>query len=280
MAQPSLEKPLILKSSRGWSWPDFGELWTMRWLLIILTLRDIRVRYKQSAIGVVWALLQPLLTVAIFTLILGRIVKIPTQNVPYVLFCTVALLPWQYFQQAFTQGSASLVMLSGMLSKIYFPRLMAPIANVLTHLVDFSVTFILVLALMVWFKVAPGWPVMFLPFFMMLMVLFALSIALWLSILNALYRDVQYALPFMAQISLYLSPVLYPVNMVPEGYQWLYKLNPLVGIIEGFRWCLLSKLNITLDVGAVLISVLVILMCLAGGLVFFNSRVKTIVDRI
>ena len=252
----------------------------MRGLLMILTFRDIRVRYKQSVLGVLWALLQPLLTVAIFTLILGRIVKIPTENVPYVLFCVVALLPWQYFQQAFAQGSASLVMLSGMLSKIYFPRLMAPIANVLTYLVDFSVTFILVLVLMVWHKIPPGWPMMFLPFFIVLMVLFALGVALWLSILNALYRDVQYALPFMAQISLYLSPVLYPVAMVPEGYQWLYKVNPLVGIIEGFRWCFLSKLGVALDGEALITSIVVMALCLWGGLVFFNSQVKTIVDRI
>ena len=247
---------------------------------MILTLRDIRVRYKQSVLGVVWALLQPLLIVAIFTLILGRIVKIQTENVPYVLFCIVALLPMQYFQQAFTQGSASLVMLSGMLSKIYFPRLMAPIANVLTYLVDFSVTFILVLTLMVWYQISPGWPIVFMPFFVMLMVLFALGVALWLSILNALYRDVQYALPFLAQISLYLSPVLYPTSMVPDEYQWLYKLNPLVGIIDGFRWCFLSRLGVTLDGAALVTSLLVICICFGGGLVFFNSHVKTIVDRI
>jgi lipopolysaccharide transport system permease protein len=238
--------------------------------------RDIKVRYKQTAMGVAWAIFQPLLTMGIFTVIFGRFVKVPSEGLPYPIFAFAALLPWTFFSEAITRSSTSLVGDANLIRKVYFPRLIMPLASVTSPIVDFSFSFLVLLGMMAWFGIAPGWGMLALPIFLILALLTALSMGLWLSALNVRYRDVRYTVPFLTQLWMYASPVVYPLSLVPEKWHVVYGLNPMVGVIEGFRWALLGKESPDLRVMA--ISAAVVTLLLIGGLVFFRRMERTFAD--
>ncbi len=257
---------------------DIGlwELWKYRELLYFFTWRDVKVRYKQTAIGVGWAVLQPLVTMVIFTVIFGRFAKIPSDNLPYPIFSYTALLPWTYFAAALAKSGTSLVTDANLITKVYFPRLMMPLSAAVAPLVDFMLSFLILLAMMAWYGLTPTLYILTLPLFIALAWLTALAVGLWLSPVNVRYRDIGYTLPFLTQIWMYASPVVYPVSMVPERFRLLYSLNPMVGVIEGFRWALLGKQSP--DVSAIMVSTAVILVLVFGGIVFFRKMERTFAD--
>ena len=262
----------------GWQYPSFREVWAFRELLWILTIRDIMVRYKQTAIGIAWAVLQPLMTMVVFSVIFGRLAKLPSDGLPYPVFVMTALLPWQLFARALSQGSASMVTLGGMMGKIYFPRLIAPLSSVLAGVVDFLIAFVILLSLMAWYGVWPHWAVVLAPMFVLLALASALAVALWLSAINAQYRDVQQAMPFLTQIWMFVTPVIYPTSMIPEAWRWIYGLNPMVSVIEGFRWTLLGAAPP--DMLTLTLSCTSILVLTVGGLIYFGRFEKDFVDRL
>lgn len=257
----------------------FGDILRFRDLLFLLTWRDILVRYKQTVIGVVWALLRPVLTMVVFTIIFGKIAKLPTEGeAPYAILVFVALLPWQFFANGFTGCANSLVAGAGMLSKIYFPRLILPISSILTALVDFAISFVILAALMFYYGFMPSVNIVFLPLFILLTFFTVFSTGVLISALNVEYRDFKHIVPFIVQFGMYVSPVGFSSSIVPEKYQWLYNLNPLVGIIDGFRWCILG--TNTLNVQAITVSTLVTLVLLVVSLKIFRNLERTFADKI
>ncbi len=275
--KPEQQSPtIILKPSRGWLSVDFEELWRYRELIFFLTWRDIKVRYKQAVLGIAWAILQPFLTMLIFTVIFGILLKTPSQDLPYPLFALSALLPWQLFATALQRSSVSLVGNANLITKIYFPRLAIPLSSVVAALVDFGVSFIVLLIVMAYYQYWPTWNILWLPPIILLALLAALSVGLWLSALNVQYRDIQHMVPFIIQVWMYASPIVYPVETIPEGLgRWLYGLNPMVGVIQGFRWALLG--GDPPDV-TTLISVVMVLVLLISGLYYFRRMEKTFAD--
>jgi lipopolysaccharide transport system permease protein len=255
---------------------ELTTLWSYRELLYFLVWREIKVRYKQTILGVAWAVLQPLMTMAIFSVIFGLFVKVPSDDLPYPLFVLVGLLPWTYFAEALSRSSVSLVGDAQLIRKVYFPRLIMPLAAVVSPAVDFFPAFILLLGMMAWYGIAPTWGVFLLPGFLLLGLLTALAVSLWLSALNVRYRDVRHTIPFLSQCWLYASPVVYPVSVVPDGWRTLYGMNPMAGVIEGFRWALLGKA--LPDVGLMLASFIAVIMLLVGGLIFFHHMEQTFAD--
>jgi lipopolysaccharide transport system permease protein len=255
---------------------DLPAIWQYRELLYFLVWREVKVRYKQTVLGVAWAVLQPLMTMAIFTVIFGMFVNVPSDGLPYPLFALAALLPWTYFSEAMTRSSVSLVGDAQLIRKVYFPRLIMPLAAVVSPAVDFLLAFILLLAMMAWYGVSPTWGIIMLPGFLLLTLLTALAVGLWLSSLNVRYRDVRHTVPFLIQCWMYASPVAYPVSVVPEGWQVLYGLNPMAGVIEGFRWALLGKQSP--DVGIMMASVIAVIALLIGGVIFFKHMEQTFAD--
>jgi lipopolysaccharide transport system permease protein len=255
---------------------DLQAVWYYRELLYFLTWRDVKVRYKQTAIGAAWALIQPLMTMIIFTVIFGKFAKIPSDGFPYPVFAYTALLPWHFFSQAITRSGTSLVHSANLISKVYFPRLIVPIAAALGPLVDFAVAFVVLLGMMAWFRITPSWGILALPFFILLALLTALAVCLFLSALNVKYRDVGHTIPFLVQFWMYASPVAYPVSLVPEKWQLLYSLNPMVGVIEGFRWALLGKSS--LDFAVMAVSTIVVMILLFGGIIYFRQMERTFAD--
>lgn len=263
---------------RRWEALELWEVWAHRDLLRYLVWRDLKVRYKQTALGVMWAVVQPLAMVLIFTVVFGRLAQLPSEGVPYAVFTLSALLPWQLFSTAFTSAGNSIVGNAGLVTKVYFPRLIVPLAAVGTALVDFSVWLVLLAAMLVWYRVVPGPGVFALPFFCLLAVIAALGAGLWTAALNVRYRDVRYALPFLLQILLFASPVAYSMELVPEGlWRTVYGLNPLAGIIQGFRWALVGAsppglLIVPATAAAVLL--------LVSGLYYFRHSEDTFADLI
>lgn len=255
---------------------DLGAVWNKRELLFFLIWRDLKVRYAQAALGVGWAVLQPLLTVLIFSLIFGAFAKLPSDGLPYPVFAFAAVLPWTYFSEATRRGSFGLVGDSGLIQKVYFPRLIIPLSNVVTPLADFAVTFVVLLVLMAWYGILPGWQVVFAPVFVAMMFLLALGISLWLGPINVRYRDVAHTMPLLLQIWMYATPIVYPLSLVPERWKALYSLNPMVGIIEGFRWALLGRGSV--DLQALVSSAVVIVLLVVGGLVWFRRAERNFAD--
>jgi lipopolysaccharide transport system permease protein len=252
------------------------ELWDYRELLYFLVWRDVKVRYKQTAIGALWAVLQPLLTMLIFTVVFNKFAKMPSDGLPYPIFSYAALLPWTYFAKSLNQSTISVVGNANLITKVYFPRLLLPFSASLSGLIDFAVSFVFLLGMMLWYDIVPGWAVLTLPFFLILALLSALSVSLWLSVINVRYRDVGQAIPFLIQIWLFASPVAYPVSVVPEKWRLLYSLNPMAGVIEGFRWALLGKQ--TPDTVAIAISIAVVVALLVSGIAFFKRMQETFAD--
>jgi len=253
-----------------------GEVWAHRELIYFLVWRDLKVRYKQTVLGIAWGVLQPLVTVIIFTVIFGRLAGLPSEGVPYPVFALAALLPWQLFAAAVTGSSNSLVGSASLITKVYFPRLLIPAAAVVSTLADFVVSCLLLAALMVWYRIAPGTGVLLLPLFILQALVLALGIGLWASALNVQYRDVQYVLPFFLQVLLLVSPIAYSASLVPEGpWRALYALNPLVGVIQGFRWALTGA---AAPGASAWLSGLVTLALLVGGLFFFKRMEDRFAD--
>jgi lipopolysaccharide transport system permease protein len=272
----SADHTVVIRPSKGFSKLDLAALWQFRELFYFLVWRDVKIRYKQTVIGAAWAIVQPVMTMVIFTLIFGNFAKIPSDGLPYAVFSYTALLPWNYFAQAITRSGDSLVGDANLIKKVYFPRLIIPLAAVSSPLVDLCVSFLVLLAMLAWFGIAPGWGVLVLPLFLVLAFMTALAVGLWLSPLNARYRDIRYTIPFLIQFWMYASPVVYSVNMVPEKWRPLFSLNPLAGVIEGFRWALLGKGDPA--IGIILISACIVLMLLLGGMFFFKRMERYFAD--
>lgn len=253
-----------------------GEMWQYRELLYFLIWRDVKVRYKQTVIGATWAVIQPLATMVAFTVIFGKFARMPSDNLPYPVFAYTALLPWTYFSSALGRSSASLVNDANLIGKVYFPRLMMPCAAAVAPIVDFLPSFVVLLGLMAWYGMMFTPWVVVLPLFMFLAFITALSAGLWLGPVNVRYRDVAYTIPFLSQLWMYASPVVYPVSVVPEQWRLLYSLNPMAGVIEGFRWALLGKASPDFFVMAVSSAVVVVL--LFTGILFFRKMESTFAD--
>lgn len=265
-----------IQARSGWVSVNLSDLWQYRELLFFLAWRDIKVRYKQTALGAAWAVIQPLFTMLLFTLFFGRLAKVPSDGIPYPLFSYTALLPWQLFAYALTESSNSVVANERLITKVYFPRLIVPLASILAGLVDFAIAFVLVLGMMVWYRAVPTWAILTLPLFVLFTIVTALAVGLWLSALNVEYRDVRYTLTFIVQFWLIASPVAYSATLVPAKWRPLYGLNPMAGVIQGFRWALLGK---TPAPGAMLwVSVAVVLLVLVGGLYYYRRMEKTFAD--
>ena len=254
------------------------DLWHFRELFYILAWRDILVRYKQTVIGIAWAVIRPFVTVVVFTLVFNRIAKLQApEGVPYALFVSVAMMPWQFFASALSEASGSLLNNSGLISKVYFPRLIIPAGSVITSLVDFAITLVMLAVLMVWYQYAPDWRVLTLPLFILLAFAAALGSGLFLCALNVKYRDFRYVVPFIVQFGLYVSPVGFSSTKVPEHLRWLYDLNPMVGVIDGFRWACLRG-TVPLEMHTLASSVVVIAAMCAYGVWYFRKTEKTFAD--
>ena len=267
---------LILRPSKGFLRLDLSALWEYRELLYFLVWRDIKVRYKQTALGAAWAILQPVMTMIVFSIFFGRLAKVPSDGVPYPIFAYVALLPWQLFAFALSESSNSLVASQNLITKVYFPRLVIPISSVLAGLVDFAIAFVILLAMMLYYGIVPTAVMALLPLFLLLAVVTALAVGLWLSALNVKYRDVRYTIPFLTQFWMFATPVAYPASLVPEKWRALYGLNPMAGVVEGFRWALLGKSHTP---GPLLwVSVAAVVVLLIGGLRYFKKTESTFAD--
>jgi lipopolysaccharide transport system permease protein len=271
---------LVLQPTSGWVAINFRELWQFRDLLLILIERDVKLRYKQTALGLAWVVIQPLVAAGIFTVIFGLFAKIPSGGIPYPLLSLSGLVSWTFFSGALQRASGSLVSNSQLISKVYFPRLMIPLAHTLAVLVDFAVMLALLFVLTAFYRIWPTWRLVTLPLFVVLGTLTATGVSLWLSAMSVKYRDFMYALPFMIQVWMYASPVVYPASIVPERWRMLYALNPLVGFVEGFRWCTLgtSSLDSRTLLSMVGISAGVALALFIGGAYFFRRTERTFAD--
>lgn len=273
---PPADLPVMrIAPSHGWKVLDLREMWEYRELLYFLTWRDIRVRYKQTVLGAAWAIIQPFFTMVVFSLFFGRLAKVPSDGVPYPIFSYAALLPWNYFAYSLSQAGNSLVGSANLIRKVYFPRLVIPLASVLAGLVDFAVAFLVLLGMMVYFGVRPTAGALLLPGFLLLALVTALGVGLWLSALNVKYRDVRYVIPFLTQFWMFATPVAYPSSLLSEPWRTLYGLNPMVGVVEGFRWALLGTQPPSTMVG---VSVLVAVVLLVSGAFYFRRVEKTFAD--
>ena len=276
---PLRESPVlrITPPARWWVLP-FGELWEYRGLLYFFIWRDIKVRYKQTAIGIAWVVLQPLLTTGVFTLFFGRLAKLPSQGLPYPIFYFAALVPLTYFSGALQNATNIVVENQHVITKVYFPRLILPLSAVLSGLMDFAIGFFVLVGMTLGYKMRPGVAVLWLPVMLLLAIATALGVGLWSSALNALYRDVRYVMPFLIQFWLFASPVAYPTSLVPKPWRWLYGLNPMAGVIDGFRWALTGHGQ---PPGPLLLaSASAVLVTFLGGLFFFQRMEGTVADRV
>lgn len=272
-----LEIPVTrIRPSRGWVALGLGELWEYRELLWFLVWRDIKVRYKQTALGAGWAILQPIATMVVFSLFFGRLAGMPSDGLPYPIFSFAALVPWTFFSQGLAQSANSLVGSQNLITKVYFPRLSIPIATVLAGLVDFALAFLVLIVMMLAYGIFPGPEVLALPLLLLLALVTALGAGLWLSALNVQFRDVRYVVPFLTQLWLFLTPIAYPSSLLEEPWRTVYGLNPMAGVVEGFRWALLGTVR---PPGPMLAaSVLAALALLASGAFYFRRMEKTFAD--
>jgi len=255
----------------------WNDIWRFRELFVFLAWRDILVRYKQTAIGLAWSIIRPFLTMIVFTVIFGRIAKLPSEGVPYPILVYAAMLPWQFFSTSFSDASQSLLTNSNMLTKIYFPRLIIPASTVIVNLVDFLISFVILIGLMFWFHFTPPLTILLLPFFLILAFLTAMGAGLYTAALNVKYRDFKYIVPFVVQFGMYISPVGFSSNVVPDKWKLLYSLNPMVGVIDGFRWCILGGKS-HIDIRGMVLSMSVICLMLIFGIWYFRKTEKTFAD--
>jgi lipopolysaccharide transport system permease protein len=275
--EPSLpSKPLIvIEPSKSWVALNLRDLWHYRDLLYILTERDIKVRYKQTILGALWAIIQPLLTMLIFTLFFGRLAGMPSDGIPYPVFAYAGLLPWTFFSNAITNSGNSLVGNSNLITKVYFPRMIIPVASVGAGLVDFAIAFVLLIVLMIYYGIGLSINILMFPVLVVLTSLLAVGIGMWMSGLNVKYRDIRYALPFLIQLGMFATPIIYPSSMVPEKWRWLLFLNPLTGLIEGYRSSFFGK---PFDWLGLFISAVITLLFLVYSAYSFRKMEKTFAD--
>jgi lipopolysaccharide transport system permease protein len=264
-----------IRSQKGFFNLELGVVWQYRELLFFLAWRELKVRYKQAVIGAGWAVIQPVFAVLIFTAVFGYFAKMPSDGIPYPVFAFTALLPWTYFAEALRRSGTGLVGDSELIRKIYFPRLIIPIAMVLTPAVDFVISFCVLLVMLAVYGIIPSWHVVFLPMFLFVAMLLALAVGLWLGPINVRYRDVMHTLPFLIQVWMYASPIVYPLSIVPERWKTIYCLNPMVGVIEGFRWAILGKGELDISMG---LSASCVLAVLLGGGIFFRKMERSFAD--
>ncbi|MCL4522713.1 MAG: ABC transporter permease [Acidobacteria bacterium] len=267
---------VVIQPPRGWLELDFAEMWAYRELLYFFVWRDIKVRYKQTVVGVGWAILQPFATMVVFALFFGVLAKLPPAGIPYPIFFYCALLPWTYFAGALSGATNTVVENQRLITKVYFPRILLPLASVISGLVDFVIAFVMLLAMAFYYGIVPTAAALLLPAFLLLAILTALAAGLWLSALNAIYRDVRYVMPFLVQFWMFASPVAYPSTLVPERFRWIYGLNPMAGVIEGFRWAITGQGQAP---GVMIfVSAGVVIVMLIGGLVYFRRMEGTVAD--
>jgi len=262
--------------SRGWGALKLRELWAYRELLYFLVWRDIKVRYKQTALGAAWAIIQPFFTMVVFSVFFGSLAKMPSDGIPYPIFAFAALVPWTFFANGLTQASNSLVGNSALIKKVYFPRLAIPIAGVLSNLVDFALAFVVLLLMMVYFKLWPTVAILWLPLLLLLAFVTALGVGLWFSALNVEFRDVRYVVPFLTQFWMFATPVAYPSSLLHEPWRTLYGLNPMAGVVEGFRWALLGNANAPGPL--IWASAAAALVILVSGAFYFRRMERTFAD--
>ena len=274
-AQEAAVPTLVIRPPRKWVPVDLHELWAYRELIAAFTMRDVKLRYKQTGLGIAWAVLQPLLTMVIFTIFFGGLAHIPSDGVPHPLFVLAALLPWTLFSDGLTRSTISMVSNSTIMTKVYFPRMIMPLASIISPLVDFAVSFIILLAMMVYYGFVPTINVIFLPLFILLALATSLGVGLWLSALNVKYRDFQYTVPFLIQIWMFASPVVYSSSLVPASLRVWYGLNPMAGVIEGFRWALLGTGTPS---AMVLVSVGMVILLLVSGMFYFRRMEQYYAD--
>jgi lipopolysaccharide transport system permease protein len=269
--------PVIrIQPSKGWVSLKLRELWEYRELLYFLIWRDVKVRYKQTVLGAAWAIIQPFFTMVVFSVFFGKLAKVPSDGIPYPIFSYTALVPWTFFAHGLNQASNSLVHHAGLITKVYFPRLAMPIARLLAGTVDFLLAFIVLLGMMLYFGIAPTVNVLWLPAFLLLALVTALGVALWLSAMNVQFRDVGYTVPFITQFWMYATPIAYPSSLLPEPWRTLYGINPMAGVVEGFRWALLG--TETAPGPIVIVSSLAALALLVSGAFYFRRMEKTFAD--
>ena len=252
------------------------DLWAYRELLLFLAWRDILVRYKQTVIGIAWSVIRPVVTMVVFTVVFGRIANLPSEGVPYPVLVFVAMLPWYFFATALSEGSNSLVQNANIVSKVYFPRLIIPVSTIAVSLVDFLISLALLAGLMVWYQALPSARVLALPAFLLLVLVVTTGLTLWLAALNVRYRDFRYVVPFLIQVGLFLSPVGFSSAIVPDAWRLAYALNPMVGVIEGFRWCLIDGYR--LDAGSLALGTGISVLILATGLDYFRRTERSFAD--
>jgi lipopolysaccharide transport system permease protein len=266
----------VIKPSRGWLALNMREVWEYRELLYFLTWRDIKVRYKQTVIGAAWAILQPFFTMVVFSLFFGRLARMPSDDIPYPIFSYAALVPWQFFASGLSQSSGSLVASANLIKKVYFPRLVIPISAVLSGGVDFVLAFVVLLGMMLFYGIVPTAAILWLPLLLLLALVTSLGVGLWLTAMNVQFRDVRYAVPFLIQAWLFATPIAYPSSLLDEPWRTLYGVNPMVGVVEGFRWALLGME--TAPGPLILVSTAVALGLLVSGAFYFRRMEKTFAD--
>ncbi len=283
MIEPSIteqhdEEIIFIKPTKGWGSLNLRELWLYRELIYFLTWRDLKVRYKQTVLGAGWAILQPVLSMIVFSIFFGSLLNVPSEGVPYPIFSYAALLPWGVFAKALNDTGRSLVSNRAMLTKIYFPRMVIPLASVFSSLADFLIAFIVMLGLMLYYRIAPTSNIWTLPFFLLLAVITALGVGLWLSAMNVLYRDIGYMIPYITQLWFYLTPIVYSSSEVPEEWRFFYALNPMVGVVEGFRWALLGTVDAPDPMIAVSATISVVIFI--SGMFYFRRMERTFADMV
>jgi lipopolysaccharide transport system permease protein len=273
-----MDNVIRIEPSRGWVPLRLKDLWEYHELLYFLAWRDIKIRYKQTALGAAWAIIQPVFTMLIFSLFFGRLAKMPSDGIPYPIFAYAALVPWTFFAHSLTQSSNSLVTSANLLKKVYFPRLIIPFSSVLSGVLDFALALLVLLGMMAFYGISPTFNVLWFPFFLSLAMGTSLGVGLWLSALNVQFRDVRYTLPFLTQFWLFATPVAYPSSLLAEPWRTLFGLNPMVGVVEGFRWALLGTPTAPGPMFAV--SALAGLALLGSGAYYFRRMERTFADRV
>jgi lipopolysaccharide transport system permease protein len=267
---------MIIDSKDNWKIFNFKELWRYRELFYFLVWRDIKVRYKQTVLGAAWAILQPILSMIIFSVIFGRFAKLPSEGIPYPVFTFAALLPWQLFSYALTNSSNSLVNEKNLITKVYFPRIIIPFSSVVAGLLDFMIASVIFLVMMIFYQIPFTWRLLLVPVFIGIAVMTALSVGLWLTTLNVKYRDIRYVIPFLSQFWLYATPIAYSSSLIPDQWMWLYSLNPMVGVVDGFRWMLLGT---AADFPPFFyLSIIIVILLLISGFIYFKKTEDTFAD--